>query len=121
LPKLPTWVLETGRIVKVLLYAAPFFVSLICLSNSITALAKSIWSDVGNNWAVVWLFATGFFSSTFSLFVFGTLGRGVKISDPSRTWILAALRCNDVGGRRAAGIRYALQNAARQEYTSRQV
>jgi len=66
---------ETTRICKVLFYVAvPLFVFFVCLSNSITAIAKNIWSDVGNNWAVVWDFMiTKVFTSTPKVFIIGTM------------------------------------------------
>jgi methylsterol monooxygenase len=44
----------------------------ICLSNSLTAVAKAFWSDVGNNWAVVWLYLEKHFSSV-TLFIAGSV------------------------------------------------
>jgi methylsterol monooxygenase len=50
---------------------ATIFLVLVCASNSITAVLQSLWSDVGNNWEVVWRFLETRFSPL-ALFVGGS-------------------------------------------------
>jgi len=45
-------------------FAISLFAAFVILSNSFTAVFKTIWSDVGNNWAVAWQFLEQHFTST---------------------------------------------------------
>jgi len=45
---------------------------LVCVSNSLTGMAKTIWRDVGNNWEVVWGFLEEHLSHSF-LFIAGSM------------------------------------------------